>query len=90
VKILLLLVAAMLVGCAKDPVASAVSDNPEITLEIMFRHEGCTVYRFSDNARYHYWADCRGTVSSERLEGCGRNCARVQSRSIQTTERESP
>lgn len=73
---LAVLVAAtlLLAGCTNDndPVSRSSTDNSQIPIDKMFTHEGCTIYRFDDAGHYHYWADCRGSVSSTQT--CGRNC----------------
>ncbi len=39
--------------------------NPDIELELLFEHDGCKIYRFSDVGRSIYYTDCRGQTSWE-------------------------
>lgn len=64
----------LLAGCANDAVSTAATDNHQVPVDKLFTHEGCTIYRFDDAGHYHYWADCRGSISSTQT--CGRNCTR--------------
>jgi hypothetical protein len=43
-----------LVACQKDSVSSSKTDNPEITVELLFENDGVKVYRFHDQARAIY------------------------------------
>jgi hypothetical protein len=69
-------VAIPLVGCAATPITTALSNKPEVHVETMFTHEGCTVYRFFDQ-RYHYYVRCQGAESARTLSSasCGKNCS---------------
>jgi hypothetical protein len=72
-KTIYLLVLCALVGCSKAPLGQPVpTDNPELRLGLMFTHDGCRVYRFTDGGRNHYFTDCRGSVST--TQSCGKNC----------------
>ena len=42
--------------------------------------DGCTVYKFYDNFRWHYFTKCGGTVT----ESCGKNCSRPRTESLTT------
>jgi hypothetical protein len=65
-----------LAGCDKEPVRSERTDNTEIQVDDLFTHRGCTVSRFYDGGRAHYFADCRGAVTTTRVETCGKGCTR--------------
>lgn len=67
-----------LAGCAPlRPIAVAPTDNSLVPVEILFNHDGCTVYRFKDQGVHHYFARCDGpalepeTITTER---CGKKC----------------
>lgn len=75
-----------LLGCGKDPMSKASTDNPEITVSTLFTHDGCTVYRFSDYGNPHYFVRCpqeQMTINT-RTESCGKGCARRRSDTIET------
>lgn len=55
-------------GCAQDPVAKNTTDNPKVPVDLLFTNNGCSVYRFFDAGRYHYYADCTGAVTDIRIE----------------------
>jgi hypothetical protein len=67
----ILILAALLAGCAKDPEATQ-QVNAQFKVDTLFTKDGCTVYRFSDDGRYRYFTNCRGNVAWK--EGCGKNC----------------
>lgn len=75
-------------GCATraNPVAVHGTDNAEVTVEHLFTHDGCAVYRFKD-VGYHYYVRCDGTGSAmtHSLEPCGKSC--VNDDTIQTLRR---
>jgi len=50
----LLLTAVLLSGCVN-----------ECTIEFLFEHNGCKMYRFYDSGKYVYWSDCQGKVQSD-------------------------
>lgn len=49
-------------GCAAEPVATRGTDNTEVSVDTLFTHEGCTVYRFEDSGRQHYFVKCAPPV----------------------------
>jgi len=61
----LILFLLILIGCRENPVATIKTNNPKIEIDKLFTHKGCSVYRFFDR-EYHYFADCRGSVSSDK------------------------
>jgi hypothetical protein len=67
IKIFLLMV-TMLSGysCSvQSPLAYTKADNNKTyTVEYLFEHEGCKVYRFEDNGNYVYYTNCKGDVTS--------------------------
>ena len=83
--ILLLLVILLFSACTKKPISVSNTDNIDINVGELFTHEGCTVYRFSDNGDYHYYAHCVNGSSEtivRRHEPCGRNCTRSYDENI--------
>lgn len=65
-----------LLACSADPIASTVTNNPDIVVETLFTKDGCTVYRFEDShSRYYVVCDnpCK-TASTFTTESCGKNC----------------
>ncbi len=62
-------------ACVTDPLATSPSNNPDLHVDTLFTHEGCTVYRFHDLG-YHYYVRCadappRATVSTFTCRGKG-------------------
>jgi hypothetical protein len=39
-------------------------NNRTYTVEYLFEHDGCKVYRFRDNGNYIYFSNCNGNVTS--------------------------
>lgn len=68
---LLYAVAVVLVvaSCEKAPIERQRSDNPDMQVDLLFTQQGCSVYRFYDVGEHHYFADCRGSVSSRIPQG---------------------
>jgi uncharacterized protein YceK len=63
-----------LAGCNSKEPESAAQVNVNFTVDKLFTHEGCTVYRFMDAGRERYYTNCKG--SSQWEESCGNNCNR--------------
>lgn len=48
-----------------SPVAYQVPDNnPTYSVDYLFEHDGCKVYRFYDRGNYVYFTNCQGDVTS--------------------------
>lgn len=75
-----LMLGAAAMGCEKEPVSRAVTDNAAIVDEVLFTKDGCTVHRFRDDD-FHYYVVCdRGrsaAVEQTRTERrtCGKTCS---------------
>jgi len=59
-----LFVAASAAACVASPMETRASNNPEIDVEVLFQHDGCTVYRFRDGSTHHYFARCVGPAAT--------------------------
>lgn len=82
--------AALAVACATDPVSVSTTSNGAMNVELLFEHDGCKVYRFTDGGRYRYYAHCAkgtATTTSASTESCGKNCARQVDETITTETR---
>lgn len=66
-------VVVALAGCAK-PAETASRAGVDFTVERLFTHDGCTVYRFRDLGYARYFTNCSGSASW--VESCGKNCSR--------------
>lgn len=75
--LVLLICAAAIAGCSKDPVSSSQSDNPQIVINKMFTHDGVTVYRFEDQGRPVYFTSPSGNVTYSHSENCGKGCTKT-------------
>ena len=77
-KIMLTLAAlAMVAGCDK-PAESAAHTGVGFTVERLFTHEGCTVFRFKDGGS-RYFTRCDGVAAQSTTtwqESCGKGCTR--------------
>ena len=72
-RFLLVLAAA---GCHAAPVAESATNNAEVQVEVLFVHDGCTVYRFYD-AGAHYYVRCDGMPPATlNRVSCGKGCTR--------------
>jgi len=70
----ILLVMVFLVSCSEDPISETGTDNPNIKIDLLFNHNGCSVYRFRDGGYSRYFSDCSGSISSRVY--CGKTCTR--------------
>lgn len=66
----------LLTSCTKDSESSQMHGSG-FEVEKLFTHDGCTVYRFEDAMRLHYFTTCKGSVGSYRT--CGKNCTEQES-----------
>lgn len=48
-KKFLCLIPLLLVGCSKDPLVIAPTNNPDINVSLLFEKDGVNVYRFVDD-----------------------------------------
>ncbi|MGA2886295.1 MAG: DUF4884 domain-containing protein [Halobacteriota archaeon] len=63
---------ASLVACEKDPVAHVQTDNKNISVDLLFEHNGCTVYRFWDMGEPIYYSNCGGSTQTSWRERHGK------------------
>lgn len=50
-----------------QPLETIPSQNNETyTVQYLFEHEGCKVYRFYDKGNYVYFTNCRGETIAQR------------------------
>lgn len=87
--LLALLVAGIFVsGCAKEPESTSRSTNPEIDVARLFSYDGCIVYRFIDNGRFHYFTRCGSEVETMATwtQVCGKGCIQERSENIRTEQ----
>lgn len=89
-KYLLIPLLLALISC-QDPISPTFvsqTNNPKVQVDLLFKHDGCTVYRFIDNYIPVYYADCQNHYSTTSWEqSCGEDCKRPKS---VTTSQEQP
>lgn len=62
---LYLTICLFIIGCDKKGTPQTVSDAlDDFRVEKLFKKDRCTVYRFSDDGRFHYFTDCTETIST--------------------------
>ncbi len=86
----LAIAAVGLFGCLEDPVSGGRSSNSKIYVGLLFEHEGCRVYRFTDGGRSHYYARCLSSsveTFETHSENCGKNCTRTVETRVPTVPR---
>lgn len=65
VLFLLLFFVTTFLSCGGVPLVSSEADNNETySVQYLFEHEGCKVYRFKDKGEYIYFTNCQGSVTS--------------------------
>jgi len=67
----ILVAGALIYGCASDGVKTVQTDNRDIHVTLLFEHDGCKVYRFTDAGSYIYYANCGASSDAawNRIEG---------------------
>ena len=88
-KIMLLISLFIFVsGCSESPVSVSETTNSKVSVDTLFEHNGCTVYRFYDAGRLHYYSVCRSSYESEVISSykvsCGKSCTSTKSDNIKT------
>jgi hypothetical protein len=53
-----------MVSCTTDPVSTTKTNNPDVQVDLLFVHDGCSVYRFYDSGHYIYYTVCDGRSST--------------------------
>lgn len=69
-KYIFIILCIMFVSACTKPAESSVTVGKDFTVETLFTHEGCTVYRFRDGYN-RYFTNCKGDTSWS--ESCGKN-----------------
>jgi Domain of unknown function (DUF4884) len=80
-KYLPLLLIPAFASCAMvQPLPLAVEpsqNNASYTVEYLFEHEGCKVYRFYDRGRYIYFTNCNGEAIATTDSTSTKNTTKV-------------
>lgn len=53
----------MLLACEKKPMEVKQSSNRDVSVELLFEHEGIKVFRFSEGGRFHYFTSKGETIT---------------------------
>ena len=75
---LAVLATTMVAGCEK-PAEAVAHTGAGFTVERLFTHAGCTVFRFKDGGYNRYFTRCDGIAAQATTtwqESCGKNCTR--------------
>jgi hypothetical protein len=67
-KCMVLGLLVVLAGCSKKA-ESTVTVGNQIEVSKLFSIDGCTIYRFGDGGRHHYFSNCTGQASSIQSNG---------------------
>jgi len=70
-KTLAIIILLTLTGCSGKPEESTTI-NGEYTVERLFTHDGCTVYRFRDPGS-RYFTNCQGSTSWSTTQNSGKS-----------------
>ena len=80
---------SMQAGCVGPALQATASNNAAVSVEYLFTHDGCRVYRFLD-CQYHYFVRCDPPATSAATfdtRNCGKNCTVEESISTVTPAR---
>jgi hypothetical protein len=82
----------LLAACRGDPPppqAVSRTSNPGFDIELLFKHDGCEVFRFVDGD-YHYYVRCKPgdtvNVVEQHERDCGEDCTETVQDEIPTIE----
>ncbi|MDR1091238.1 MAG: DUF4884 domain-containing protein [Prevotella sp.] len=50
-------------SCAAPIYSKPAGNNQGYTVDYLFEHDGCKVYRFQDRGKYVYFTNCTGNVT---------------------------
>lgn len=92
-KLLPLLIIFSLASCgiAREPLATAPpQNNATYTVEYLFEHEGCKVYRFYDKGNYVYFTNCNGEAIAMTDSTATRNTVKASRKYPSTDGRQQP
>ncbi len=65
----LIIFSILMNGCSQsNPVETIKTNNENYTVDFLFVHDGCSIYRFYDDG-VHYYVDCSGSTNTRRLSG---------------------
>lgn len=77
-----------LLGCNQLAQEVSSTSNSAVKVELLFRYDGCSVYRFEDglqlNSHYYVRCDKESNSSTSGTQWCGKNCTFTEI--IQTVE----
>lgn len=70
IKLSILAIAFLMSSCwAGVPLTSKSSDNNKTyTVDYLFEHDGCKVYRFYDNGAYVYFTNCNSDITAVKSD----------------------
>jgi hypothetical protein len=71
-------------GCVSTPVSNTTTNNPDVSVALLFEHDGCRVYRFYDDLHYIYYANCGTHTQASWDRSCGKNCVTHETDSTST------
>ena len=73
--LLLTVCSSLMASCTKhlaQPISSdKASNNPAYTVQYLFEHDGCKVYRFNDNGNLVYFTSCNGETTRVTSDSTG-------------------
>lgn len=58
----------MLAGCLGRP-QQEQQVTPDFKVSVLFTHDGCTVYRFTDGGSARYFTNCKGSTTWRESAG---------------------
>lgn len=80
--LILLLMAVTVTACLeKKAITAHKTNNPDVPVSLLFEHDGCSVFRFVDAERFHYYVRCAtfGKQQTMYEYNCGKTCIQYES-----------
>ncbi len=76
------LLSLLSIGCfSEKPISTQKpKNNATYTVEYLFEHDGCKVYRFRDDGHYVYFTSCKGEAMTVKKDSSGAIIKSINSR----------
>ena len=83
-RALLLVLALVMTGCEKEAQSTNRTSNSAVSVDLLFEHDGCKIYRFYDNGRSHYFVKCENVKLADTINSFSSDGKTTRTKSIPT------
>ncbi len=79
-KYIIIFILVILTSCMNES-KETIKDG-DFKIELLFKKDGCNVYRFRDGGRYIYWSNCSGNMQSNYTQSSGKSTTTIRMESF--------